>query len=322
RVAGDILYGGAFGVASAVTGAMTGVANATLESETGKDAGGLAMASLFGPDKSQSNNAVQFAKAGTSGANQKPATQIASAAPLPAAPGSIDPGPVTVPPPVVPPLQNATPPGQVPLLAKAAIPASPPVPSAPSTPSSPSTPTPVAATIPAPTPAASLPAAPPAATATIASAAQAGAAQAGIPGVIPLAPSGGKFFPLRRSDWHTQPFGGVMPPPSKEAQAMALMVARTAPGTRIGRTIYTNPLMKGPSPLATLPAHTAALPTANAMAATPAASAAAETAANRAADSGLPPALLDDIAALKALKQYNNVAGGAAATGANLNVAN
>ncbi len=62
RVVGDVIYGGLIGGASAVLGGISAVADAGLESQTGKDSGGLAMAALFGPDGAK-----------------EPATQLASA---------------------------------------------------------------------------------------------------------------------------------------------------------------------------------------------------------------------------------------------------
>jgi hypothetical protein len=50
RVAGDILYGGAIGVASALMGGVGAIGDTIMESQTGKDGTGYMMASLFGSD--------------------------------------------------------------------------------------------------------------------------------------------------------------------------------------------------------------------------------------------------------------------------------
>jgi hypothetical protein len=51
RVAGDMIYGGALGGMSAVLGGLGGIANATVEQETGKDANSNIIASIFDTDK-------------------------------------------------------------------------------------------------------------------------------------------------------------------------------------------------------------------------------------------------------------------------------
>lgn len=50
RVAGDILYGAAFGLIGAISGAVGGVADSVMEAKNGKDVTGNVMASLFGDD--------------------------------------------------------------------------------------------------------------------------------------------------------------------------------------------------------------------------------------------------------------------------------
>lgn len=61
RVAGDMLYGGLLGGASAVMGGVGAIADATLEQETGKDSGSTLIAALFGPGEKPAE--VQVASA-------------------------------------------------------------------------------------------------------------------------------------------------------------------------------------------------------------------------------------------------------------------
>jgi len=50
RITGDMLYGGVFGVASALIGCIGAVGNSVMEAATGKDVGGTMVASIFGDD--------------------------------------------------------------------------------------------------------------------------------------------------------------------------------------------------------------------------------------------------------------------------------
>lgn len=68
RVAGDILYGGALGVAGALAGGIGAIADNVMETKTGKDVTGTVVASLFGDDKPNTNNDAA-----------QPVTQIATA---------------------------------------------------------------------------------------------------------------------------------------------------------------------------------------------------------------------------------------------------
>jgi hypothetical protein len=61
RTVGDILYGGLMGGASAVLGGLSAVADAGIEAQTGKTAGGMVVAALFGSDDGK--NAIQVADA-------------------------------------------------------------------------------------------------------------------------------------------------------------------------------------------------------------------------------------------------------------------
>ena len=63
RVAGDLLYGGVFGVASAMLGGIGSVANSMIESQTGSDATGNVFATLFGTDKTDSSTQLASASA-------------------------------------------------------------------------------------------------------------------------------------------------------------------------------------------------------------------------------------------------------------------
>ncbi len=62
RVAGDIMYGGALGVVSAVIGGTSAVADAVNESQTGHDRTGAVLASLFGVDSKVAAPATQVAQ--------------------------------------------------------------------------------------------------------------------------------------------------------------------------------------------------------------------------------------------------------------------
>ncbi|MGE3623925.1 MAG: hypothetical protein AB7H77_08660 [Bdellovibrionales bacterium] len=66
RVAGDILYGGLIGMASAVLGGLGAIGDTQLASSTGKDSSGHVIAALFGPDESKAT--VQLASAENTGA--------------------------------------------------------------------------------------------------------------------------------------------------------------------------------------------------------------------------------------------------------------
>jgi hypothetical protein len=69
RVAGDILYGGALGVASAIGGGVSAVADSVMEAKSGKDVTGTVLASLFGDEKDQAGDStVQVASAATTSA--------------------------------------------------------------------------------------------------------------------------------------------------------------------------------------------------------------------------------------------------------------
>ena len=74
RVAGDIIYGGAFGIASAVMGGVEAVASSAIKSQTGKDGIGYMVASLFGGDSSKTDTSATALAAATS------PTAVASAA--------------------------------------------------------------------------------------------------------------------------------------------------------------------------------------------------------------------------------------------------
>ncbi len=74
RVAGDVMYGGVFGLASAVMAGLGAVGNSAMEETTGKDATGTVVAALFGDDKkAQRSQETKLALA--SGISQQPAMQ-------------------------------------------------------------------------------------------------------------------------------------------------------------------------------------------------------------------------------------------------------
>ena len=82
RIAGDILYGGAFGVASALMGGAGAIGNSVMEASTGKDTTSYVVASLFGDDKATtatgSTGPAPTMVADASGALNSPAAQAAA----------------------------------------------------------------------------------------------------------------------------------------------------------------------------------------------------------------------------------------------------
>lgn len=77
RIAGDILYGGAFGAATAVMSGISAIGDSVMEAETGKDVTGTVMASLFGDDAAPTNSdtTTQIASAETTIATATTALQ-------------------------------------------------------------------------------------------------------------------------------------------------------------------------------------------------------------------------------------------------------
>jgi hypothetical protein len=63
RVAGDILYGGVLGIASALASGIGAVGDSVMEAKTGKDITGTVYASLFGEDTAGGGNGTQIAAA-------------------------------------------------------------------------------------------------------------------------------------------------------------------------------------------------------------------------------------------------------------------
>ncbi len=62
RVAGDMIYGGALGVASAILSGIGGIADSVMEAKTGKDVTGTVYAALFGNDAADnSDSSTQLA---------------------------------------------------------------------------------------------------------------------------------------------------------------------------------------------------------------------------------------------------------------------
>ncbi len=90
RVAGDVLYGGIFGIASAVMGAAGAAGDAVAEAETGKDVGGNVIATLFGTgDDKAKTQIAQTDPAKSTDAQALAAT--AAVAPTVAAPAAATP---------------------------------------------------------------------------------------------------------------------------------------------------------------------------------------------------------------------------------------
>jgi hypothetical protein len=82
RVAGDIMYGGALGAISAAVGGASAVGDAVAESDTGKDKIGNVFASLFGDDKDQTQTTQLASASTTNAAASVPSLLAAPAAPV------------------------------------------------------------------------------------------------------------------------------------------------------------------------------------------------------------------------------------------------
>lgn len=83
RIAGDILFGGAIGVASALIGGVGAIGDSVMESQTGHDGSGTMIAALFGEDKpavATANNPVAVADAALANAS---ATALPALQPAP-----------------------------------------------------------------------------------------------------------------------------------------------------------------------------------------------------------------------------------------------
>ena len=83
RIAGDILFGGAIGVASALIGGVGAIGDSVMESQTGHDGSGTMMAALFGEDKPEATteeNPVAVADAALANAS---ATALPALQPVP-----------------------------------------------------------------------------------------------------------------------------------------------------------------------------------------------------------------------------------------------
>jgi hypothetical protein len=318
RVAGDILYGGMLGGVSALAGGVGGVADAALESQTGKDSGGLVVASLFGDDDKsddQKTGEVQVAQNTISSTSADTDTTVDNAEP----PSSAAPATLASAATNNPASKNMA---NIPVNSSGA--------NAPATPS----PTAIAAAISSAVNAASGPTS--SAVSAVTDSKNTASSMAGT-GMIPLAQAKGTL----------KPFGGAMGQPNAEAQNMAIALSSASPGMRLGHTIYTNPLINGQHPLAlaakAVPPNTdssaannaansaapsvatSPVPTMTAVTATKTTAATPTTGTTANTVDGLPKGLLDDIAALKAINQYKGIGSNtpsSAALGTNLSIMN
>jgi len=342
RVAGDILYGGALGAASAVFGGVSAIADASLEEKTGKDSGGIAIAALFGPED-ENDKTVQLADGGDKGA--APAMPPAMLASAPAAPkdqevqladavnrastfaqtsGIAEPAPAAPQNPVQQNIEIAQAAQASPMVAALAVPANAPTGNteAPAMPS------------------------PRDLIAQASAAATAGAAVNAVASVPPFPPKditpdpqGGISLASARKN-SKQPFGGVMAPalPNSGAQEMALALSQGSPAMRMGRTIYANRLVNGSHP--TLPILSsggaakngvvAPVPTVPAPVFTPVSASdpapavpaqISTPALSSFPDSSIPAALMQDMM-LKAIGQYKGTAALGPAGGPSVNLLN
>jgi hypothetical protein len=112
RVAGDILYGGALGVFSALASGAGAIADSVMEAKTGKDMTGTVVAALFGDEKTAAGDGtVQIASADTPPTPSSPPTAAPMAVaeadnpPVPASAPAFAPAPAAAP--------DANPPTQV-----------------------------------------------------------------------------------------------------------------------------------------------------------------------------------------------------------------
>lgn len=283
RVAGDVLFGGVFGIASAVLGIAGGAGDAVMEAQTGKDSIGTIIASLFETDQPASSPSSPAA----------PATQLAQLD-NPAGPG--------VSPPTT---QTAAKINARAKLQAAAVVAA--------------TSSAVASSM--PSSGVSSPAA------QMASASS--SAGSGFLGSLTGNPAAG-LSPLDGANAYALapnklPYGGVMAPPLQgmnlQGSNMAVALANSAPGgLQMNHTVYTGRLMNGVKP-SSVPVASATPPSAPP---TPTTSGASSemTYASTSAPDALPPALMSDIAALRAINQYRSTGSQTAPTGASLDVVN
>ena len=343
RVAGDILYGGVLGAASAVFGGVSAVADAGLEEQTGKDSGGIAIAMLFGPDD-EKDKTTQLADAGNTAAAPVAPSAILAAASPPQNDQTMQ-------------LANAQNAGSIPATPSAALAAAhagqqnPVRQNIEIAQAAPASPMIAALAVPANTAptqavAGETPALPsPQDLMAQASAAAGTAAPASIP-FPPAAPNDmaaepqGGISLANAKKTAKQPYGGVMAPAlaNSSAQEMALALSQGSPAMRMGNTIYANRLVNGSHP--TLPILSsggakangvvAPVPTVPAPVFTPV-SASAPPAAGAAQiptpalssfpDSSLPAGLMQDMM-LKAIGQYKGTAALGPGGGPSVNLLN
>jgi hypothetical protein len=302
RVVGDTIYGGAMGIASGIIGALGAAGDSVIEQVSGKDAAGTVVASLFGSDDKTAptaSPAIQLAQAETTAPAADPSSASSQVAAQTSAQTSAQ--------------VNAR--AKLMASAVAAAAASAVQASMPSTGTS--------------SPAAQM--------ASASSAAGSGllGQLAGNSGTTGFPINGTKTFALPPRNL---PYGGVMAPPL-QGNNMAIALAQAAPGLQMNHTVYTgrtfNSGIKFQPATSTSPAPA---PTATASAATPTPAAAASTAplslpaappdasagayVSTAAPDQLPPSLMSDIAALRAINAYRSTAGQNSSSGPGVNTIN
>ena len=325
RVAGDALYGGVFGVASAVMGVFGGAINSMLEEGSGHDGAGTMFASLFGGDTDKT--AVPAAVPTTD------TTMLASAAPTAPAAAPVTPvattpaddtmlasallasnapaAPQATPAPIMTAEQKLD---QLKMQALASADGNPASFTLPATAAAPATAAPIA--LAAAQPVAPLNQAPP----TLARLNN------------PLSPGTAKAFPLDRTK---MAYGGVMAPVGDMRQEnLDIGLSQAAHGMRTSNTIYTSQLLNGPHPLPipvnSNPAAATNTGTVTLSAAPVISQAQAQAVANSGSGTStatpgrnpLPQGLIDDMMGLRGISQYQNTATGAVKTGSTVDLTN
>ena len=257
RIAGDTLYGGIMGGASALLAAAGAISDSALEAATGKSASGNIVAALFGTDDAlpaSAGNPVQLAAA-TQTAPDLPPSATVNSNPVDSSP--VDSSPVVATAVTAPEAAPEAPPKVAPLQTASAAPASAPAP----------------------------------------------ALTPDIKAAQEVSMQLAKAYPLAINKL---PYGGVM-------DTSRLNPIASARGTQLGDRIYPTNNMKSQSAYA--------LPVAAPVASTTTGNQ-SDTAVANVEQYQLPKALLDDIAALKALNQYQNTAAAPVVNGSSVNVLN
>lgn len=317
RIVGNIVYGGPMGIASAILGGLGGGADDLIEQNSGQDSVGGVIASLFGSD----NPASPAAKTELADSNATPsgsaATNTSGVVALPGMPSAMAQLASLVAPEAVPQAAAQTPVQQTTAqLASLAAPAA--AATAAATSAAPGA-QPLLQTAAQVTAQKQLQAA-------IAASAKASAIASAMSKSGNSAMSSGppdlqalnvqKSFVL---DPNKLPYGGVMAPPSNPLQGnnMAVALANSAPGMQMNHTVYTSKKLNSLRPTGWAPPVASATPPASV---SDAASTGAPADVN--ASTSLPPALMSDIAALRAINQYRSTANQDTGSGKSLDVVN